>query len=1077
MSGEYWESVEIPIMRKDGDIRIALWNSANIYDKNGKTHLTTIAQGHDITERKRAEEALQHERDILQTLFDNHPDFIFFKDVEARYYRPNKSICEFLGRNMEDIIGRTDLDLFPEEISRQMYTEDLHVIKTGTPSINKEEIVGTVFLTSKMPWFDSEGNKIGLFGISRDITERKQAEEALRESEERYRSLYESMSEGMVIQELLARQRIRRILVVCPASLQRQWAEEMLSKFALRFEIVDRTYAQRLRREYGAHINPWASYPRLITSMDFLKREAPLQNFLASLQPERTGGLRDWDLLVVDEAHNVAPSGRGSWVRDSDRTIMMRQILGHFEHRLFLTATPHNGFTESFTALLEMLDPLRFTRSPVLNREHLRTVMVRRLKDDIVDALGQRKFAPREVRALKDLQLCEDETEMLRLLDEYRDLRMARAHGQDLLPVKFALTLLKKRLLSSPKAFNHSINVHHTHLAPTEEPGEDTVQVVARLKQKLGEDFSDDEEKDRTEETAQAEASSFFRVTDQERQLVERLRELAGVAAERPDTKLHALVAWIKSHLQDDQGGWNSERLLIFTEYKDTLHYLVTSLKRRGWGDQVLFLHGGAGVDREQIKAAFRKPPDEDPVRVLVATDAASEGLNLQDHCRYLLHWEIPWNPNKMEQRNGRIDRHGQRADKVFCYHFTYQGWEDQQFLDVVVDKVRTQRHDLGSVGDVIAAQVEEALRGERRHIVDNEDLRRRMHDEVEAEVVTRARIRELESELQQARHTWDLFPETLQQVLHEALLLVGHRGLKTVDGGDLAGRAWVLEALPPTWAECRLFITDVKGRLLRLVFDEKYTRDRRDVTLIHLDHPLMKRALAVFRANLWSVGLHESHQLSRVSYRVVPRRDLSRPVVMLVARLVAIGRTGSKLHEELLLVGGPFQEEVIHLDQEGQELERLLAIKGEHPPLPGKVAALLRRFFPAHERVLQQGLEQRAGERDQDIRLRLKQRGTDEAAQVRKLVAERLREVDRRVKEMEKERESPQMLLPGMEDQSDQHSRTLGWLRGRQDQLQRDRQEEPKAIRERYVLRDSPRAFPLALLYLLPDSLLKGGG
>jgi len=733
----------------------------------------------------------------------------------------------------------------------------------------------------------------------------------------------------------------------------------------------------------------------------------------------RTGGLRDWDLLVVDEAHNVAPSGRGTWVRDSDRTVMMRQILGHFEHRLFLTATPHNGFTESFTALLEMLDPLRFTRSPVLNKEHLRTVMVRRLKDDIVDALGQRQFAKREVLPLSDLQLSADEAEMLKLLDEYRDLRMGRAHGRDQLPVKFALTLLKKRLLSSPKAFDHSITVHHTHLAPPDdpedEPGEETAQVVASLKEKLGEDFSDDEEKDRTEETAQAEASSFFRVTDQERQFVERLRDLAGRAAEKPDTKLKALVDWIEQHLLDESGRWNSERLLVFTEYRDTLDYLVKSLAQRGWGDRVLNLHGGAGVDREQIKAAFRKPPDEEPMRILVATDAASEGLNLQDHCRYLLHWEIPWNPNKMEQRNGRIDRHGQKADVVYCYHFTYQDWEDQQFLDVVVQKVSTQRHDLGSVGDVIAAQVEEALRGERRHIVDNEDLRRRMHDEVEAEVVTRARIRELESELQEARHAWDLYPETLQRVLHEALLLVGHRGLKPVESGDLDGRAWVLEALPPTWAECRPFITDIKGRLLRLVFDEEHARDRRDTTLVHLDHPLMKRALAVYRANLWSVGLHESHQLSRVSYRVVPRRELARPAVLLVARLVAIGQTGSKLHEELLLVGGPFQEEVIHLAQEPKELERLLDIKGEYPPLPGKIAALLRRFFPAHERILQQGLEQQAGERDQDIRQRLKQRGTDEAALVRKLVDERLREVARRIKEMEKEQEDPQLSLPGI--------------------------------------------------------------
>ncbi|MBI4918198.1 MAG: DEAD/DEAH box helicase, partial [Acidobacteria bacterium] len=188
--------------------------------------------------------------------------------------------------------------------------------------------------------------------------------------------LGKTIEAGMVMQELLARQRIRRILIVCPASLQNQWAEEMDQKFALRFEIVDRDYMQRLRREYGVHVNPWASYPRLITSMDFLKREEPQRAFRAALRPQRFGGLRDWDLLIVDEAHNMAPSGRTNYVRDSDRTEMLRQVIPHFEHRLFLTATPHNGYTASFTALLELLDPLRFARGPTLNREQLKAVMV-----------------------------------------------------------------------------------------------------------------------------------------------------------------------------------------------------------------------------------------------------------------------------------------------------------------------------------------------------------------------------------------------------------------------------------------------------------------------------------------------------------------------------------------------------------------------------------------------------------------------------------------------------------------------------------------------------------------------------
>lgn len=884
--------------------------------------------------------------------------------------------------------------------------------------------------------------------------------------------LGKTIEAGMVIQELLARQRVRRIMVVCPASLQRQWAEEMLSKFALRFEIVDRAYVQRLRKEYGVHVNPWASYPRLITSMDFIKREAPMASFMASLRQDRSGGLRDWDLLVVDEAHNVAPSGRSAYILDSDRTVMMRQILSHFEHRLFLTATPHNGFTESFTAMLEMLDPLRFSRGPTINKEHLDTVMIRRLKDDMVDALGRRRFPKREVDALS-VKLAKTERELFDGLNDYLQMRLTRSTGRDRLPVAFALTLLKKRLLSSPLAFSKSIQVHQSHLEPDEKPSEENIQVVASLQDRMSEDFSDDDEKDRTEETAQSEAAGFFVVTDEERQLVDRLNTLAARVAEKPDTKAKTLLAWIEKHLRSGKR-WNDERLLIFTEYKDTLTYLLHFFEHHGWANEVLTLHGGSGVDREAIKTAFRQPPDESAVRILVATDAASEGLNLQDHCRYLIHWEIPWNPNKMEQRNGRIDRHGQKADKVFCYHFAYDGWEDQQFLDVVVDKVRTQRADLGSVGDVIAAQVEQALRGERNVIQTPEDRRTRLNADVQAEVVTQDRIRSLQQELTEARREWHIYPETLRLVLEQALGLMGHPGLEEATTGDLAGKSWLLRKMPDLWADCRPYIQDTKGRLLRLVFDEQVARGKKDIALIHLDHPLMKRALAVFRANLWSIGLHDSHQLARVSYRVLSARDLSKPVIVLISRLICLSNAGIKLHEDLLYAGGEFQQATL-TQADPEWLEKLLDREGAHPPLPADIAALLRRYFPAHEKVLLDALDGQVKEQDKTLRTRLAKRGTDEAAFVRKLIDERSKEIDRRVKQMEKEVSDAQLKLFDVQAK-DQYQRDLSWLRGRREQLTKERTTEPELVKNRYEPRDAARAFPLALIYLLPESLMEGG-
>ena len=886
--------------------------------------------------------------------------------------------------------------------------------------------------------------------------------------------LGKTIEAGMVMQELLARQRIRRILIVCPASLQKQWAEEMLFKFALKFEVVDRAYMQRLRKEYGGHVNAWASFPRLITSMDFLKREAPLEGFLRSLKKERTGGLRDWDLLVVDEVHNVAPSGRKSYIRDSDRTDMMRQILGHFEHRLFLTATPHNGFTESFTALLEMLDPLRFSRGSTFNKAHLDAVMVRRLKDDMIDALGNRRFPERKVEALPAVKLIGGERELFDNLDAYISKRIGRAKGFDRLPVQFALTLLKKRLLSSPVAFLNSITVHQSHLMPDEELGEENVGVVASLKDRLAEDFADDEEKDRIEETALAESAGFFNVTPEERQLVEQLRDRAANVAERPDSKVEVLLNWIAQHLFTNDA-WNHERLLVFTEYKDTLEYLTRALGARGWNGRVITLYGGMSEkERERVKAAFRAPPDQEPIRILVATDTASEGLNLQDHCRYLLHWEIPWNPNKMEQRNGRIDRHGQKAKAVFCHHFAYEGWEDQQFLDVVVDKVRTQRADLGSVGDVIAAQVEAALRGEIKQIKTPEDRRKRLKAEVQAEVVTQDRIRALSHALTHARKVWNLYPDTLKQVLHEGLLLAGHEhGLEPIDTGELAGKAWLLRNLPTNWAECVPFIKDAKGHLLKLVFDDELARDRKDLALIHLDHPLMKRALAVFRANMWSAGLHEEHRLARACYRVVSSKDLKHPVVAAIGRLVCISEQGQKLHEELLTCGGEIQENKVALG-EAKWLDEVLALQAKHPKLPAAVGDRLRKLFAAHELVLQKAIDDAAKARDKELKKALSDRGTAEAREVRSLIDERLKEIDKRIAQMEKEVDDRQLTL--WDDfEKDQHHKDLAWLRGRREQLKKNRETEPEAVKARYRLRDKSRAFPLALVYVLPEDLVKG--
>jgi len=252
--------------------------------------------------------------------------------------------------------------------------------------------------------------------------------------------LDKTIEAGLVVQELIMRQRARRILIVCPSSLQIQWKDQMRDKFGLAFRIVDSELVHHLRRSRGIHVNPWNHFPRLITSIDFLKRDRPMRLFRETLPGrDESPYPRRYDLLIVDEAHNVALSGRGRYAVDSLRTKAIRELAPHFEHKLFLTATPHNGYLESFSALLELLDNQRFARGVAPEPETLAQVMVRWLKTELPkDDFGQDRFPARQLAAIE-----------VPFSDEERTAN------------DFVLKLLKKRLFSSPAAFAKTLEKHH----------------------------------------------------------------------------------------------------------------------------------------------------------------------------------------------------------------------------------------------------------------------------------------------------------------------------------------------------------------------------------------------------------------------------------------------------------------------------------------------------------------------------------------------------------------------------------------------------------------------------------------
>lgn len=701
--------------------------------------------------------------------------------------------------------------------------------------------------------------------------------------------LGKTIEAGLIAMELIARRRIRRILIVCPASLQIQWQEEMREKFSLDFSVLDRDRIFEIQRTLGMDANPWLTTPRVIASMDFLRQpdvEADFMAGVSNLQRPETGSPA-WDLLIVDEAHNFMPSVGGT---DSQRCRMLRRISPQFEHRLFLTATPHNGHTAAFAGLLELLSPVRFQQKHTLTEDdhrHIQDAVVRRLKSELNEQSVVDRFAHRFVRD-RPVSFGSAESELFDAMESYRTAALIAARGMDRRNsqvLRFLVSILLKRLLSSSYAFARSWWSHVIGYDLESASDAEIVNAVDRAQA----DLDDDVERARREEDAVRQGAAWLK--DRYPQLRERaeavneaLRVLGwtperihadlGDGSAPPDARWDAMLEWINEKLRAGQPFRGDERAIIFTEYKDTLDYLLWRFKKEKLTEPLVqHLFGGVpSGQREVVKEDFNHQTS--PVRILVATDVASEGLNLQASCRYVFNQDIPWNPMRLDQRIGRVDRHGQGRD-VFAFHFSSREQADLRFLDRVVEKIDQVREDLGNLGEIIAQATEEHFTG--RGVTEGE-LDRRVQagqemDPTQEDYTRRDQGSEDEyRKAKQALHAEELRlglnEQNMAQVLGVAMNAVrGQLRKEVTASADSEPAVYRIEEVPPAWEELiessvRLRKGPAASSLPKLVFDPDYFieqeaqypvfRPRSDTRLIRLGHPLMRRAIGHFRRQLW---------------------------------------------------------------------------------------------------------------------------------------------------------------------------------------------------------------------------------
>jgi len=710
--------------------------------------------------------------------------------------------------------------------------------------------------------------------------------------------LGKTIQAGLIATELIYRRRINRILIVCPASLQVQWQEEMRDKFNLDFTILDSDEVRRTQRELGSDINPWGVHNHIITSMDYLRQEVVYEDFEAAAkkrQEETKGAFAPWDLLITDEAHHFAPKQPND---DKLRTQMMQKLKNWFKHRLFLSATPHDGYTSHFLGLLELLDPLRFVQKPSVSetdRQHIDTVMVRRLKCEINEASTIDRFPEREVKGVP-VELTEDEKALFEALREYRERAksiLEERGKQEQHWGEFIFEILNKRLLSSPYAFARTWWRHIE--------GEDVFEKVdlQQTIEEAKEDIEDDVEKEERERLATAEGGSWLleeapELRNPAELVTDALCELGWtkeVVAEGPEAGLDIEDSKIDALIQHIQYGYpgrdlealigspsdpKEERLIVFTEYKDTQDHILARLEEQGYtGNIVRSVYGGMSrKKRDDIKQAFNDP--DSPLRILVGTDSASEGLNLQRMCRYVSHYEIPWNPMKLEQRNGRVDRHGQGRD-VKIFHYNSDDEADQKFLSYVMNKVNEAREDLGSVGNVIDQGVRQFFLGsgferdEMEDMIDNlqsEDPVEKDLDPIETP--TQEEFLEAKERFNKASEEYDMSTEGIRNILgsylnvHNARLKEGDRGYQ-IEGATGRLKDFLIQNL-----------ADEREAMPQLVFDPEVYLEREDgreiykpkkgSKLLRLGHSVIETSMSYFRRALW--GQEEDiHRWTMVGY------------------------------------------------------------------------------------------------------------------------------------------------------------------------------------------------------------------
>ncbi|MGE0183860.1 MAG: helicase-related protein [Parvularculaceae bacterium] len=673
---------------------------------------------------------------------------------------------------------------------------------------------------------------------------------------------------GLFIKELIARSDLDRCLVVAPGSLVEQWQDELGEKFSLEFDILSRDMIETSRSG-----NVFNDRNHLIARLDVLSRNEDLQEKLAAST--------EWDLIICDEAHRMSASYFGGEVKYTKRYQLGQQLGRVCRHLLLMSATPHNGKEEDFQLFMALLDGDRFEgrfRDGVHYADS--DDMMRRLtKEELLKFDGRPLFPERRAYTVK-YELSPEEAALYSAVTEYvrnemnRVQRFAETDGKKRNNVGFALQILQRRLASSPAAIYESLKRRRERLENelgeariarrgsradfgAEEVSEDVLKNI----EELGQDEVDD-----LEELISTGATTAETIEQLELE-VQTLQGLESMALEvlrsGKDTKWTQLNRILDDHLMIDSDG-NRRKLIIFTEPKDTLYYLVEKVRARlGRPDAVEVIHGG--VTREERRKVVERFMQDRDMLVLIANDAAGEGVNLQ-RGHLMVNYDLPWNPNKIEQRFGRIHRIGQ-TEVCHLWNLVAADTREGEVYARLLEKLEAAREALGGrVYDVLGELFEgtalrdllfEAIQyGEQDDVkaklfqaVDGAVDQKHLLDLLERRALTNdtmppSKVHELRLEMERAE-AQRLQPHHIQSFFVEAFKQLGGQIKKREDG------RWEITHVPMSIRERDRQIgsgTPVQKKYERICFEKSKINQQPVAAFVFPGHPLLEAVISLIR-------------------------------------------------------------------------------------------------------------------------------------------------------------------------------------------------------------------------------------